>query len=34
MRNTKAGNKTGIIWNFTSKLEDFDFVDDIALIST
>ena len=24
MRNTTAGNKTGIRWNFTSKLEDLD----------
>ena len=30
---TTAGNKTGIRWNFTSKLEDLDFADDIALIS-
>ena len=33
-RNTTAGNKTGIRWNFTSKLEDLDFVDDIALVSS
>ena len=25
IRNTTAGNKTGIKWNFTSKLEDLDF---------
>ena len=24
MRNTTAGHKTGIRWNFTSKLEDLD----------
>ena len=34
MRNTTAGNKTGIRWNFTSKLEDLDFADDIALTSS
>ena len=34
MRNTTAGNKTGIRWNFTSKLEDLDFADDIALMSS
>ena len=33
IRNTTAGNKTGISWNFTSKLEDLDFADDIALMS-
>ena len=33
MRNTTAGNKTGIRWNFTSKLEDLDFADDIELMS-
>ena len=27
-------NKTGIRWNFTSKLEDLDFADDIALMSS
>ena len=32
LRNTTAGNKTGIRWNFTSKLEDLDPVDDIALM--
>ena len=31
-RNTTAGNKPGIRWNFTSKLEDLDFADDIALM--
>ena len=34
MRNTTAGNKTGIRWNFTSKLEDLDLVDDTALMSS
>ena len=34
MRNTTAGNKTKIRWNFTSKLEDLDFADDIALMSS
>ena len=34
MRNTTAANKTGIRWNFTSKLEDLDFADDIALMSS
>ena len=34
MRNTTVGNKTGIRWNFTSKLEDLDFSDDIALMSS
>ena len=34
MRNTTAGNKTGIRWNFTSKLEDLDFANDIALMSS
>ena len=34
MRNITAGNKTGIRWNFTSKLEDLDFADDIALMSS
>ena len=34
MRNTTAGHKTGIRWNFTSKLEDLDFADDIALMSS
>ena len=27
-------NKTGIRWNFTSKLEDLDYADDIALMSS
>ena len=34
LRNTTAGNKPGIRWNFTSKLEDLDFADDIALMSS
>ena len=34
MRNTTAGNTTGIRWNFTSKLEDLDFAVDITLISS
>ena len=34
MRNTTAGNKTGIRWNFTSKLEDLDCANDIALMSS
>ena len=34
IRNTTAGSKTGIRWNFTSKLEDLDFADDIALMSS
>ena len=33
MRKTTAGNNTGIRWNFTSKLEDLDFADDITLMS-
>ena len=33
-RNTTGGNKTGIRWNFTSKLEDLDFADDISLMSS
>ena len=34
MRRTTAENNTGIRWKFTSKLEDLDFADDIALISS
>ena len=30
MRKTTAGNKTGIRWNFTSKLEDLDFANYIV----
>ena len=33
MRKATADNNTGIRWKFTSKLEDLDFADDIALIS-
>ena len=29
MRHTTTGNKTWISWNFTSKLEDLGFADDI-----
>ena len=34
MERTTEGNKTGISWKFTTKLEDLDFVDDIALLSS
>ena len=34
VRNTTAGYKTGIRWNFRSKLVDLDFADDIALMSS
>jgi hypothetical protein len=34
MRKATKGNKTGIRWKFTSKLEDLDFADDIALLSS
>ncbi|KAK3103798.1 hypothetical protein FSP39_021971 [Pinctada imbricata] len=34
MRKATADNNTGIRWKFTSKLEDLDFADDIALISS
>ena len=34
MRSTTTGNKTGIRWNFTSKLEDLDFAYEIALMSS
>ena len=34
MRDTTEGNKTGIRWNFTSKLEDLEFAYDIALMSS
>jgi hypothetical protein len=34
MRNSIQGKNTGIRWKFTSKLEDLDFADDIALISS
>ena len=34
MRKATADNSTGIRWKFTSKLEDLDFADDIALLSS
>ena len=34
MRRSTEGNNTGIRWKFTSKLEDLDFADDIALVSS
>ena len=34
MRRTTDGNLTGIRWKFTSKLEDLDFADDVALMSS
>ena len=34
MRNSVQGKNTGIRWKFMSKLEDLDFADDIALISS
>ena len=34
MRKTTSSSNTGIRWNFTSKLEDLDYVDDIALLSS
>ena len=34
MRRTTDGNLTGMKWKFTSKLEDLDFVDDVALMSS
>ena len=34
MRQTVEGRRTGIRWNFTTVLEDLDFADDIALISS
>lgn len=34
MRKTVEGGKTGIRWNFMSVLEDLDFADDIALLSS
>ena len=34
MKNVTEGNNTGIRWKFTSKLEDLEFVDDIALFSS
>ena len=34
MRNTLQEGNTGIRWKFNTKLEDLDFVDDIALLSS
>ena len=34
MRKTTACNNTGIRWKMTTKLEDLDFADDIALLSS
>ncbi|KAI4883820.1 hypothetical protein NFI96_002543 [Prochilodus magdalenae] len=34
MRKTVEGERTGIRWNFISMLEDLDFADDIALLSS
>ena len=34
MRRTVSGEQSGIRWNFTTKLEDLDFADDLALISS
>jgi endonuclease/exonuclease/phosphatase family metal-dependent hydrolase len=34
MRKTVEGTRTGIRWNFTTMLEDLDFADDIALLSS
>ena len=34
MRNTLQEGNTGIRWKFTTKLEDLDFADDIALFSS
>lgn len=34
MRETTKDNNTGIRWQMTSKLEDLDFADDIALLSS
>ena len=34
MRKTTVGNNTGIRWSVTTKLEDSDFADDIALLSS
>lgn len=33
MRQSTAGQKTGIQWTFTKQLEDLDFADDISLLS-
>ncbi len=34
MSRTTEGRRTGIRWKFTSVLEDLDFADDIALLSS
>ena len=34
MRRTVRNDETGIIWKFTSKLDDLDFADDLALIAS
>ena len=34
MQQTVGGERTGIRWNFTTVLEDLDFADDIALLSS
>ena len=34
MRQTVEGERTGIRWKFTTMLEDLDFADDIALLSS
>ena len=34
MRNTLSEGNTGIRWTFTKKLEDLDFADDLALVSS
>ena len=34
MRATVEGSNTGIRWKLCSKLDDVDFADDIALISS
>ena len=34
MKRTTEREPTGIRWNFTTKLEDLDFADDLALLSS
>ena len=34
MRRTLEGRQTGIRWQFTNKLEDLDFADDVALVAS
>ena len=34
MRQTPYDNNTGILWKMTTKLDDLDFADDIALLSS